>query len=127
LLRLALTAQHGRGMVGGDRPGRPARRHEAAAVLCDAKGVAEDRARGGGAEADQDRGLDHRELGVEPWAAGRKLVRPRRLVDPALAALLELEVLDRVGDVEPLASEAHVGQRDRKSTRLNSSHVAISY
>ncbi len=111
LLRLVRAAKHGRGMVGGDRLGRPARRREAAAVLRDPEGVTEDRAGGGGAEADQDVRMDRRQLGFEPRAAGRQLGRSRRLVDPALAALLELEVLDRVGDVDSLAVEADLGQR----------------
>ena len=55
--------------------------------------------------------MDRRQLRLEPWTAGGDLVRARRLVDPPLAALLELEVLHRVRDVEALAIEANVGQR----------------
>ena len=47
--------------------------------------------------------LDQRDLALEPVQAGRRLLLRRRLVDAALAAQLELEVLDRVGDVGVVA------------------------
>src|SRR5947199_2336107 len=98
-------------MVGGDRLGRPARRREVAAILRDPERVAEDRAGRRGAEADENLRLDQGQLGVEPRTTSLELVRPWRLMDSALAALLELEVLDRVGDVELLALETRFGQR----------------
>src|SRR5437016_4777852 len=104
-------------MVGGDRLRRPARRREVAAVLRDPELVAEDRAGRRSAEADEYLRLDQGQLGFEPRTTGLELVRPWRLMDSALATLLELEVLDRVGDVE-----LQVRAADRKSTRLNSSH-----
>ena len=58
------------------------------------------RARGGGAQRDQRPRLHQRDLALQPVQAGRRLALRRRLVDAALAAQLELEVLDRVGDVE---------------------------
>src|SRR5205807_1798460 len=109
-LRVVLPAEHGRGMVGGDRLRRPARRREVAAVLRDPELVAEDRAGRRSAEADEYLRLDQAQLGFEPRTTGLELVRPWRLVDPALAALLELEVLDGVGDVDLLALEPRVGQ-----------------
>src|SRR5438128_9105646 len=96
-------------MVGGDRLGRPARRREVSAILRDPERVAEDRAGRRGAEADENLGLDQGQLGVEPRTTSLELVRPWRLMDSALAALLELEVLDRVGDIERLALETRFG------------------
>src|SRR5213594_3318140 len=97
-------------MVRGDRLRRPARRREAAAVLRDLELVAEDRASGGGTQADEHLRLEQGQLGFEPRAARVELARSRRLVDPALATLLELEVLDRVGDVELLARQTRFGE-----------------
>ena len=57
-------------------------------------------ARRGRAEGDQRRRIDQLDLALEPVQAGRGLLLRRRLVDPALAAQLELEVLDGVGDVD---------------------------
>ena len=51
-------------------------------------------------------GLDDRELGFEPRAAGRHLGPVRLLVDPALPARLPLEVLDRVRDVDGRAVDS---------------------
>ncbi len=45
-------------------------------------------------------------FGIEPRPAGRELGRARLLVDPALAASLPLEVLDRVRDVGELAVDS---------------------
>jgi hypothetical protein len=42
------------------------------------------------------RRIDELDLALEPVQAGRGLLLRRRLVDAALAAQLELEVLDRV-------------------------------
>src|SRR5580765_1049690 len=111
LLRLALAAEHGRRMVGRDRLGRPACRLEAAPVLRDPELVAEDRASRRRTEADEHVRLDRGELGFEPRPARVELRCARRLVDPALAALLELEVLDRVGDVDLFALQPGFGQR----------------
>src|SRR6266705_6694260 len=111
LLRLVLAAQHGGGMKRGDRLLRPARGEEPAAVPEQAEIGGDDRARRRRAEADEHLGLDRRDLGLHPGAAGRQLAQARRLVDAALAALDELEVLDRVRDVEPLPVQAHLDQR----------------
>src|SRR2546430_7348452 len=111
LLRLVLAAQHGGWMERGDRLLRPARGKETATVPEHAEIGGDDRARRRRAEADEHLGLDRRDLGLHPGAAGRELAQPRRLVDAALAALDELEVLDRVRDVEPLPVQAHLDQR----------------
>ena len=50
------------------------------------------------------------DLGLQPRAAGPHLVRGRRLVDPALAARLPLEVLHHVGDVDPAPVDAGLGE-----------------
>src|SRR5439155_10265617 len=98
-------------MERGDRLLRPARGGEAAAVPQQPEVGAEDRARRRRAEAHEHLGLDRRDLRLHPRAAGRELAEARRLVYAALAALDELEVLDRVRHVEALAAEAHLGQR----------------
>ena len=49
--------------------------------------------------------------GLEPRAAGGELAHARRLMDPPLAALHELEMLHGVRDVDPLAVQADLGQR----------------
>src|SRR5215813_12218531 len=98
-------------MVRRDGLWSPARLRKAAAVLRDPELVAEDRLRGGGAEAHEHVRFDQSQLRFEPRAAGVELRGPRRLVDAALAALLELEVLDRVGDVELLARQTRFGER----------------
>src|SRR2546428_8079897 len=111
LLRLVLAAQHGGRMERGDRLLRPARGKGPAAVPEQAEIGSDDRARRRRAEADEHLGLASRDLGINPGAAGRELAKTRRLVDAALAALDELEVLDRVRDIEPLAVQAHLDQR----------------
>src|SRR5581483_2177561 len=55
--------------------------------------------------------LDHRQLRLEPWPARDLLCPGRRVVDPARAARLPLEVLDRVRDVRLLPVDARFGER----------------
>ena len=62
--------------------------------------LAEQRLRGGCAERDDEVGLDDRQLLVEPPAAGLHLAGIGLGMDAPLAARLELEMLDRVGDVD---------------------------
>ena len=85
------------GEVGVDRP---------APVAPDPDVRAEQRLRGGGAEADQRLRLDDLDLGLEPREAGRHLPAIGLLVDPALAPELVAEMLDRVRDVDVLAGDA---------------------
>ena len=68
----------------------------------------EQRAGGRRAECDHGRGLHQRDLAFEPVQAGSGFALRRRLVDAALAAQLELEVLDRVGQVERIARPAEL-------------------
>src|SRR5262249_24004160 len=111
LLLFGLAAQHRRQMIGRDGLRRIARLRELAAVARDPELVAENHLRGGGTEADEHVRLDQRQLRFEPRAAGAEFRSPRRLVDAALAALLDLEVLDGVGDVELLARQTGFGER----------------
>src|SRR5690606_11314803 len=83
----------------------------AAAVAGDAHLRAEQGLCGGGAEADEHRGLDEGELGEQPRPAGADLVRLGFHVDAPLAAGLPAEVLDRIADVYIVARDA--GGRER--------------
>src|SRR5262249_41687735 len=56
-------------------------------------------------------GFDRAELAIEPEPAGPHFAGARPAVDAALAARLELEMLDRVGHIGPLAVEP--GRRQR--------------
>ena len=65
----------------------------------DGDDLAEQGARRGRAERDDERRADQRQLLLEPPAAGGDLAAVGLVVDAALAAADELEMLDRVGDV----------------------------
>src|SRR5437660_5996205 len=78
----------------------------AAAHLGDLEAAAQERFAGGRAEHDERLGGDRLELGVQPWPAGVDLEPFRSLVQPALPALLEREVLDDVCDVDVSAIDA---------------------
>src|SRR5687768_9483453 len=83
----------------------PVRLDRTAAVLGDAKVLAEESLRGRRSEADDDLRLQLLELLVQPREARPDLAVARLLVDPALRALalLPLEVLHGVGDVDVAA------------------------
>ena len=83
----------------------------APALACDRHLAAEQRARRSGAERDRSLRPDQRDLAFQPVQAGRRLALRRRLVDAPLAAQLELEMLDRVGEVELIAAPAELRQR----------------
>src|SRR5439155_12711821 len=74
----------------------------------------------------------HESIGVGNDREGTAVLRlPRRAVspDPSLCHAIEVWMRDRqrrFGDL-PRTDQALHGWGDRKSTRLNSSHVAISY
>ena len=55
---------------------------------------------GGGTECDDHPGLYGFEFRLQPRFAGGDVRGPRRFVEPPLAALLEVKVLHRVGDVD---------------------------
>ena len=58
------------------------------------------------------KGGSHRlDLALQPGLAGEHLLVVGLLVDAALAAQLELEVLDRIGDVDAAAIDAGLDQR----------------
>ena len=99
-LRLSVVrAQDRRGVNGRDHPGarstRPARRARGDPEL-----AAEQRLRGGGAEADEHPRLEQPRARLPARAARRDLGAVRLLVDAALPARHPLEVLDDVGHVD---------------------------
>ena len=61
--------------------------------------------------ATSDRRLDDRALAIEPPFAALDLIGVRALVQAPLAAHLELEVLDSIGDEDVVARNAGVRQR----------------
>ncbi len=75
------------------------------------RGAAEHRLRGAGAKHDDDLWRDQREFAFEPRRAGANFADIRLLVQAALAARLEFEVLHRIGDVGAAAVEAGFRQR----------------
>ena len=79
------------------------------ARLGDLDVLAGQRARRGGAERDDEPGLDQVQFEIEPPAAMFDLVAVRLLVDAALAARLEFEMLHGIGDVDALAVDAGLG------------------
>src|SRR6185369_14108188 len=85
-------------------------RDHVTAVLFDRSGTAEDGSRSGCTERDDEGRADQRELAFEPLMARADLQLVRLLVDPPLAAQLELEVLDRVRDIRRLAVDGCIGQ-----------------
>jgi hypothetical protein len=66
---------------------------------------------GGGAHGDDQAGADDVQLAQQPGLAGLDLGAVGLLVDAALAGADELEVLDRVGEVDAAALDAGLGQR----------------
>src|SRR5690606_34086768 len=74
-----------------------------AAILFDAGRFAEDGARAGDAERDDELGFDGPQLTLEPLITGGNFHLVRLLVNPPLAARLELEVLYCVRDVNEVA------------------------
>src|SRR5213080_1894358 len=86
-------------MNGREDVSRQRRGNEPSALLGDTKPRPEERLGRRRAEANESRGLDQGDLGVEPRPAGGDLGRVRLGVNPPLAARLPLEVLHRVCDV----------------------------
>src|SRR4051794_22156366 len=75
-------------------------------MLREPEARSEQRLSGGRAERHQPPRADQLDLRVEPGHARVDLALARRLVDAALAALLEFEVLDHVGHVDLRARDA---------------------
>src|SRR2546430_15834291 len=86
-------------MSGREDVSRQRRGNELSALLSDTKPWPEESLGSRRAEANESRGMDQGDLGVEPRPAGGDLSRVRLGVNPPLAARLPLEVLHRVGDV----------------------------
>src|SRR5918995_3380391 len=103
-------AEDGGGVDGGQDPGGEVGVEELAPLAADPERAAEEGLGGGRAEQNQDAGLDHLELGLEPGEAGVDLLGVGLLVDAHLAPALELEVLDHVGHVRQLAVDAGLGE-----------------
>jgi hypothetical protein len=100
-------------MDGDQRPDALRRREHPAARRLDGHASAEQRRRGGGAEADHERGSDQLDLPPQPRPARVDLALPGLVVDAALALALALplEVLHRVRDVERPAVEPRPRER----------------
>src|ERR1700722_309350 len=103
---IVLLAQHVGGVDCHDHAAAVLIGQDLAAPLADRHGAAEHAARRGRPHGDDHLGLDDRALKIEPPAAGVDLAGVRLLVQPPLAALLELEMLDCAGDEHRLAVDA---------------------
>jgi len=79
-----------------------------AAMISDSEAGPEERGACRGAQRHDDGWAHHSELLFEPSVAGNYLGPVRRFVQPALAALLEFEVLDGIGQIDPFASDPAV-------------------
>src|SRR3712207_7310095 len=66
-------------------------------------------------------------LSVPEWGAGRELGGDLAGAGGGVGGLVVLHQDHAVRHVEVVAHAAHDHDRDRKSTRLNSSHANISY
>src|SRR6266567_1011279 len=86
----------------------------------DRYGATEQAAGGGGPQGDHEFRLDDRALEIVPPPAAFDLVGVRPLVQPALAAQLELEMLHRVGDEHLVAVESRVRQGPVQHTACRS-------
>src|SRR5215471_8470429 len=106
-----LGAQNRGGMVSGEQLRRPGSLEKFASIARDAKVRAEESLRGGRAQTDEDARADDRELGFEPGSAGSDLRCLGSLVNPALSALDEFEMLDDIGDIDRSAREVGRGER----------------
>src|SRR5690349_6324355 len=81
------------------------------AVLSHAKARAEERLRGRRAEQHDHARSNRFYLGVEPRSTSTDVSRTRSLVEARLAAIFEVEVLDRVREVHASAIEPRRGER----------------
>lgn len=97
------------------------KRQRTAAQAGDGRRTAEHAAHRGRAQGNNHLGLEQRAFEIEPPSAAVDLVGIRALVQPALAAHLVLEVLDRVGHEHGLAVDARVlqGAIEHASGRTN--------
>src|SRR5436190_2113257 len=82
--------------------------------LADGHDLADERPRRRRSERDRERRLDELALMLDPPAAGGDLTGVWLVVDPPLAAQHELEVLDRIGDVDRRTVDPRLLQRSVK-------------
>src|ERR1700722_13197492 len=111
VLRLAKAQKVGR--MDGDEHSRSIRteRQEFAARSLDRHRPSGKGTRGRRTERDDELGLDDRELSRNPPSANLDLSGIRSLVKAALAALLEFEMLHRVGDIDVRPFDSGFGER----------------
>ena len=102
------SAQDGRWMNGREDRPRPLGLEGDAARLHDAEGSSQEGFCGDRAEADDDVGLDERDLALKPREACANFAGVRRLVDASLCASVArpLEMLHGVRDVDVVAIDA---------------------
>ena len=98
-------------MHGGHDVRRECRFEQFTAALRDAESAAEQRLRGGGAEANHDFGLKQGDFGIEPRTAGCDFGAVWFLMDAAFSARLPFEMFDRIGDVGFVAIDAGLFER----------------
>lgn len=84
---------------------------DVAAILFDCSGAAEDGARGGRTERNDQCWAEQRELAFEPLMTGADLQLARLLVNAPFAARLEFEVFDGIRHVRRLAVDRGIRQR----------------
>src|SRR5437762_6366071 len=80
------------------------------AQLIDGKSLAAQSTRRRGAKRHDERRPDEVDFGLEPPAAGLNLAAVGPLMQALLAARLEFEMLDRIGDIGLAAIDAGIGQ-----------------
>src|SRR5262249_13547092 len=103
---------------------------DAPANGCDRHGAVEQAARGGGSERDDELRFDQRALEIVPPSAALDLIGIRPLVQPAFSALLELEMLHRIGDeylraIEPRIHECAVEHATGRSDEWLAGEVLV--
>lgn len=81
-----------------------------AALARQSEGIAEQGLGRHGAEGDEDLRTHARQFGRQPGTTGFLFGGIRTLVQPRLAALLELEMLDSVGEVQVRGIDARLGE-----------------
>ena len=91
-----------------------------AAILFDSGRFAEDGARAGRAERDDEVGFDRSQLSLEPLIAGRDFHLVRLLVNAPLAARFELEMLHCIRDVSELTVDSGFLERAIEHTTRRS-------
>src|SRR5258708_31583565 len=104
-----LDAQQRRGMDGDLQLTFLVERQDFPAQAIDGDGLSRQAARGSGAERDDELGIDQRTLDVVPPFTAFDLIGVGPLVQATLAARLEFEVLDGIGDEDRLAVETGFG------------------